>query len=288
MGNKYKYTKIIILGSGKLAYECALESRKYLENVEVLEYKVTDSTVLQKCCEKDGIPYRCCEKLQLKEILLGQTGNTLVVSAGNTYLIPRSVIEKSNLMIINWHNALLPRHKGRNAESWSIYAGDLVTGITWHQITEDVDAGDVIAQREIAIEPTMTAFQLFQKQCAVGAQVFAEILEGVLTGECVLKKQSADVNREMHYSHEIPNNGYVDLSWSGERLSCFLRAMNYGALQLLGAIHLQWQGREYVFRKYKIQEEQMPEQEDCNFMEGNDFIIRRGNLKIVLRGLEQI
>jgi len=289
MGNKYQYTKIIILGSGKLAYECALESRKYLESTEVLEYKVTDSTVLEKCCEKSGISYQCCEKSRLKEILLNQTESTLVVSAGNTYLIPKCVIEKKNLMIINWHNALLPRHKGRNAESWSIYAGDSVTGITWHRITEDVDAGDIIARREISIEPTMTALKLFQKQCVAGAEVFGEILESVLTGESVFTKQSPDLNREMHYSHEVPNNGYVDLNWSVEQLSCFLRAMDYGALQLLGVSHVQWKGKEYIFRKYKIQEDQDSEQqEDDVFMEDDNLIIRRGMKKIILRGLEQI
>ena len=58
MENKYCYTKVIILGSGKLAFQCAVESLKYLENVQVLEYKVTDGTVLQKLCEKEGLSYR--------------------------------------------------------------------------------------------------------------------------------------------------------------------------------------------------------------------------------------
>lgn len=289
MENKYKYAKAIVLGSGKLAFDCAAECRKYLKNVEVLEYRVTDSTVLQKYCDKAELPYRCYGKAELKEHLTDQMENTLIVSAGNTYLIPRSVIEKSNLMIINWHNALLPRHKGRNAESWSIYAGDDVTGITWHRITEDVDAGDVIAQREIGIEPAMTALKLFQKQCVVGAEVFGEILESVLLGECTFVKQQPDVYGEMHYSYEVPNDGYLELDWSMEHICRFLRAMDYGALQLLGVNRVNWENKEYQFRKYKIQELAGADTaENQIFMEGDDLVICREHEKIVLRGLEQV
>lgn len=304
MGNNYRYTKIIILGSGKLAYQCALACKKYLDCVEVLEYKVTESTILKKSCEKDGFFYLCCDKLQLREYLAAQTEETLVVSAGNTYLIPKSIIEKRNLMIINWHNALLPRHKGRNAESWSIYAGDKVTGITWHRITENVDAGDVLAQREIPIEPATTALKLFQSQCNLGAQVFEEILESILLGECTFYKQAPCQEEEMHFSHEIPNGGYLDLSWSNDQISCFLRAMDYGALQLLGEIHVKWQGAEYVFRKYKIMQEQQenldiadrahnadtekPCREENISMENGDLIICKEGQKIVLKGLERI
>ncbi|MCM1193156.1 MAG: hypothetical protein NC123_04235 [Butyrivibrio sp.] len=142
MENKYCFSRVILLGSGKLAWQCAAECKKRMENVEVLEYRVTDSTILQKLCLKDGISYLCCDKEQLYERLLAVTEETLVVSAGNIWLIPKEIVARENLYIINWHNALLPRHKGRNAEAWSIYEGDLLTGITFINLDRiaDLDA----------------------------------------------------------------------------------------------------------------------------------------------------
>lgn len=285
MENKYCYTKIIILGSGKLAYQCAVESGKYIENVEVLEYKVTDSTILQKLCQKDGISYACCDKPQLSRRLREECEKSLVVSAGNTYLIPGEIIEKENLTIINWHNALLPGHKGRNAEAWSIFEGDHVTGVTWHRIAEDVDAGDIIVQKEIEIDSGTTALALFKKQCAVGAQLFGELLEELLQDKCVFRKQEKTDKEQMHFSNEIPGGGYLDTDWSIGKISCFLRAMDYGALQLLGDMHIKWQDEVYSFRKYKITE--TPEAADgITLQEGNMTICKDG-YTILLRGLEQ-
>lgn len=284
MGNKYCYTKIIILGSGKLAYQCAVEGRSYMENVEVLEYKVTDSTVLQKMCQKDDIPYLCCEKHQLFQRLWEEKERTLVVSGGNTYLIPREIIEKDNLTIVNWHNALLPAHKGRNAEAWSIYAGEAVTGVTWHRIAEDVDAGDIIVQREIVIEPNTTALGLFKKQCELGATLFGEILEELLSDKSVFRQQEQIGEEQIHFSYEIPNGGYLSMDWPFEKMSCFLRAMDYGALQLLGEMHVEWNAKTYRFRKYKITD--TPGMAGSIVLQDVNMTICKEGHTIILIGLE--
>lgn len=278
MGSKYCFSRVILLGSGKLAWQCAVECKKYLEDVEVLEYRITDSTVLQKLCQKSGIRYLCCAREQLYERLSTAAAElsaaaeeALVVSAGNSWIIPKEIVGKENLYIINWHNALLPLHKGRNAEAWSIYAGDTQTGITWHRLTAAIDAGDIILQRSLKIDHHITALELFQRQCEMGAESFREILEPLLFRRCELHPQqngesgSMHYSRktysscEMHYSHEVPNGGYLDLAWGAEQMSRFLRAMDYGGLMLLGEMHVRWQGREYRFRKYQIARADVPD-----------------------------
>lgn len=267
-----------------MAYQCAVSGRRYIESTEVLEYKVTDSTVLRKLCEKDGIPYFWYDREQLFRCLNQEEQRTLVVSAGNTYLIPGAVLRKKNLTVINWHNALLPQHKGRNAEAWSIYEGDTQTGITWHRIVEDVDAGDIIAQEKIGIDNTMTSLRLFQKQCEVGLKVFDEIIEAVLSDKCAFQKQPETEVRQMHYSYEIPNGGWLEPDWGFEKISRFLRAMDYGALQLLGRMKIKWQGEEYSFHKYRLE----PGESDEKIVwEGNDLVICKSGQRAVLRALKK-
>lgn len=284
MENKYCFSRVILLGSGRLAWQCAVECGKRVENVEVLEYRVTDSTILQKLCLKDNIRYQCCDREQMYERLSTTTEETLVVSAGNTWLIPKEIVSKGNLYIINWHNALLPRHKGRNAEAWSIYEGDPQTGITWHRLTAAVDAGDIILQRTIEIDSRITALELFKEQCEMGALTFKEIIEPLLLKQCVSYPQTETENSKIHYSHEIPNGGYLDFGWDAEKMSCFLRAMDYGGLMLMGEMHVQWQGREYRFRKYKIAESDHP---DTVVWQDQDLVIYKEGWQITLKKPKQ-
>lgn len=283
MENEYRFNRIILLGSGNLAWQCATECRKRVENVEVLEYRLTDSTILQKLCLKDNIRYSCCDKEQLYEKLSAVTEETLVVSAGNTWLIPGEIIAKENLYIINWHNALLPHHKGRNAEAWSIFEGDSQTGITWHKLTAAVDAGDIILQKSIEIDSEITALGLFRRQCEMGAQAFQEILDALLLKQCKLRPQTEGENCKMHYSHEIPNGGFLDPTWDAEKMSRFLRAMDYGGLMLLGKMHVLWQGKEYSFHKYKIDKADCPE---TIVWQDQNLVIYKGGQQITLKNLK--
>ena len=40
MANKYRYSKVYIIGSGQLAYDCAEIVKQYLSDVKVFELKV--------------------------------------------------------------------------------------------------------------------------------------------------------------------------------------------------------------------------------------------------------
>ena len=252
MENKYKYQKVLILGSGQLAYRCAEIVKAYIEDVKVLELKVTDSTILEKMCTKSSILYMCTTRQEMTALLTEEKASTLIVSAGNTYLFPAKVIAKKNLTIINWHNALLPRHKGRNAEVWAIYDGDKQTGVTWHYVSEDVDAGNIISQKSIDIGDEMTAMKLYKQQSALGEAMFAECIEDVLQDRCPSDRQSEGEKHQMHYSYEVPNDGWLDTEWPLEKISRFLRAMDYGSLLLMGRMYVLHEGRKYSFYRYKI------------------------------------
>lgn len=282
-----KFEKVLVLGSGQLAYKCAELVRQFVSAVEVLELKVTESTILEKLCGKAEIPYRCVERKGMTELLMQEMCETLVVSAGNTYLFPSMVIAKENLTIINWHNALLPYHKGRNAEVWAIYDGDKQTGVTWHRIIEDVDAGDILCQRALPIDEKLTAMQLYKKQCELGEAMFAEILEPVLAGTCVARAQEQSPVNQLHYSYDRPNEGVLDLSWSMEQISRFLRAMDYGSLLLLGKMKVEYEGKTYSFYRYKIKESEEFAKERVVTFEENKLTIIEGNQVIVLRDLQE-
>lgn len=48
--------------------------------------------------------------------------------------------------VLNVHNSLLPRYRGRHAFTWAILNGETQLGFSLHEVVAEVDAGDVLAQ----------------------------------------------------------------------------------------------------------------------------------------------
>jgi methionyl-tRNA formyltransferase len=54
--------------------------------------------------------------------------------------------------VINRHNALLPKNRGRLSPFWALYRGEKETGVSIHFVVEKLDAGDIIVQEKFRIE----------------------------------------------------------------------------------------------------------------------------------------
>jgi len=59
------------------------------------------------------------------------------------------VVRQKN--VLNVHNSLLPRYRGRHAFSWAISNGEKVLGYSLHKVTSKVDAGEILAQTSFAL-----------------------------------------------------------------------------------------------------------------------------------------
>ncbi len=84
----------------------------------------------------------------------------LVVLAGFMRIVGPVFLAAYPRRIINIHPSLLPKHRGSDAAAQALAAGDKVTGCTVHYVDEGVDTGEIIAQREVPVEPGDTAESL--------------------------------------------------------------------------------------------------------------------------------
>ena len=288
MDNKYLFEKAIVVGSGQLAFHCARILAQYEMPVEVLELKVTDSTTLEKMCAGEEIAYATVDKRTMAERLMQETATVLVVSAANTYLFPAQFLAKENVTVINWHNALLPRHKGRNAESWTIYEGDKETGVTWHYALPAVDAGGVIAQSVISLDEPYTALQLYKKQYETGLEMFKAFAIELITEGIEGRMQQEAEEEQLHYAKDVPNEGFLDLDWDIGQMKRFLRAMDYGSLLLMGRMKVRYEERNYSFYRYRIKEEAAKTADGkMIYPDGKNLVIEASGCKIILRELQE-
>ncbi len=251
------FEKCIVIGSGQFAYNCA----KYLYDIfqldGVFEYGNYVQSRLEVLCSKNNLKYiKLSEKSEcdiLMEEIVESRERVLIISASNIYIFPAFITECSFVRIINYHPALLSKHLGRNTEAWSIYNQDQVAGVTWHEVTSEIDHGAIIAERDIVLDESMTSLKLMIKQYQIGFELFKLFIGRVMENEMVTNN-SVECYGKMHYSYEKPNGGLLDLSWNESRVSAFLRSMDYGKLNVMGKPYVVEEDIKYSWDSYRILE----------------------------------
>jgi len=73
---------------------------------------------------------------------------------------------------LNFHFALLPRHRGVSPIAFAVLMGDAEAGVTLHEMVEDIDAGDILAQRAIPIQASDTARAVYDRVSEAAAGLF--------------------------------------------------------------------------------------------------------------------
>ena len=105
----------------------------------------------------------------------------LLVFAGYMRIVTPAFVNHYPDRIINIHPALLPAFPGTHAQAQALHYGVRVSGCTTHFVRAEVDAGPVIMQESVRVEPddteeTLTA-RILEKEHQIlpaSIQLFAE------------------------------------------------------------------------------------------------------------------
>lgn len=250
------YRKVIVIGYGKvtgevLQYVCD-RKKEYGYQVVFVEHEVHPLSITEKVCAENAVPFmRITDKKELAFFFDRITERTLIISASNNFLFPASLVEKEYINIINFHNALLPGYPGRNAPTWVIYMGEKETGITWHYVTAGVDEGNIIIQKRCAIGGDTKAYELTEQLMALAGEAFRECFDDVMAQSVDAKPQGFDPERRMYRSHEVPSEGFFELTDSPEDVYRLLRSVDYGKNDIFPPMRTMIDGREAEVLRYR-------------------------------------
>ncbi|MEO6130643.1 MAG: formyltransferase family protein [Saprospiraceae bacterium] len=114
-------------------------------------------------------------ELRTKEI-------THLVLAGFLLLLPGWLIEEFKGRIINIHPALLPKYGGKGMYGHHVHekvksSGDLISGITIHEVDEKYDEGDILFQKYIVIEAGDSSEEIAKKVLSLEHKYYPEVIE---------------------------------------------------------------------------------------------------------------
>ncbi|HNX53076.1 MAG TPA: methionyl-tRNA formyltransferase [Pontiellaceae bacterium] len=166
--------------------------------------------------QERGLPVLSPEKIKdgLPE-LAALNADLFVVVAYGQY-IPPSVLALPKHGAINLHPSLLPKYRGSSPIQWAVAGGDTVTGVTILYVSEKMDAGDIILQRNVPIGPDDTSATLEPVLANAGAELLMEAVEQIRSG--TVQRHPQDETAATEVRKLTKEDGRIDWNLSAEIL----------------------------------------------------------------------
>jgi methionyl-tRNA formyltransferase len=147
----------------------------------------------------------------------------LIVVCFFSQILKAPILQIPRLGILNCHPSLLPRYGGPHPTFWMLKNGESVAGITVHVMTEKIDAGDIVAQRELMIGETENAGQLLQRQYHASAALLTEAVNAMAQGTIDRKPQN--IAERSYFGKKKAADTILDWNGSARQIANLLRAV---------------------------------------------------------------
>lgn len=148
----------------------------------------------------------------------------IIVTAAYGQYVPTKMLKAPKYKAINVHASLLPKYRGAAPIHYALINGDKETGVTIMYMEKEMDAGDIISQRSLTIEPEDTVGTLFDKLSLVGRDLLLDTLPDIFSGTHTPEKQDlAEVTFSPMISREEEK---IDWEKRAETIAYKVRGMN--------------------------------------------------------------
>jgi methionyl-tRNA formyltransferase len=215
--------RCVIVGEGALPIVCGeiLSERGH----EILALVSPDQGV-KDWGQSSGI--RCATNPdELAGLIAGEQLDYLF-SIGNFQKLPGSVLSAARRYAINYHDAPLPRYAGSHATSWALLNGETRHAVTWHVLTGRIDAGDIVKQVPVDIEPDDTALTLNAKCFEAAVEGFRALLDD-MEADAVAPRPQDSSERSFYRLSQRPSAGCtLRFDAPAGELDALMRALDFG------------------------------------------------------------
>ena len=135
------------------------------------------------CDPRDFATREAFDQALMSQVM--ERGPALVVCAGFMRILSADSVALAGGRMINIHPSLLPKYPGLRTHEGALAAGDAEHGASVHQVIADVDAGQVIAQARVPVQPgddaATLAARVLVREHPLLVGVVREFAEGQLT-----------------------------------------------------------------------------------------------------------
>lgn len=148
----------------------------------------------------------------------------VVVAFGQ--ILTQDFMSSFNFGCVNVHASLLPLWRGAAPIQRSIEAGDKESGVSLQRMVKKLDAGDVIAERKMALDDEINSLQLHDALAFLGADLLRVELMDFIRGNLAAHPQDES---KVTYAKKIEKTeSLLEWSQSAQKLHDKVRAFVWG------------------------------------------------------------
>ncbi len=122
------------------------------------------------------------------EILKALSADLFVVASYGK-ILSSELIALPKKFSINIHPSLLPKYRGAAPMNWAILNGEKETGVSIIRLNEQMDAGDIITQNTVMINPEDDIISLSDKLSHKGASLLMDTVDKIESGNTTFMAQ---------------------------------------------------------------------------------------------------
>lgn len=238
-----------IIGETALTQACAeilLQNNFYINGI------FTDEPRTRTWAAERAIPCHAQQK-NIITTVTSEVRPDYLFSIINSCILDEVVLQLPRKEVINYHDAPLPRYAGLYSTAWAIINHESEHGITWHKMTTEVDAGDILVQHRVTIHPDETSVSLNLKCTQEALNAFGELIAKIKHD--ALKPVVQDLTRRTYFPQFLrPDEACViNFNDSIEDISALKRALSFGEYDNpLGLIKIHINGQFYAVREMTV------------------------------------
>ena len=112
-----------------------------------------------------------------------ETLNLDIIINQSQNIIKKDLLGIPKIGVLNRHNALLPKNRGRLTPFWVAYNNEKETGVSIHYVEEGIDSGDIIIQKKYSVTKKDNFNAIVKKNYSIASKAMIEAINKLESGD---------------------------------------------------------------------------------------------------------
>jgi methionyl-tRNA formyltransferase len=177
---------------------------------------------LAAACDRLGVLLERRDDVNAVDLIARLCAADLLLVAGCPRILGPELCAAPRLGALNLHPSRLPDYRGREPLFWALLHGEPRVGVTVHHMTEEVDAGPILFQREVAVPPRATSASLAVLVDRAGAELVPDLIALAAAGALPAGVRSPDPGT--HFPPLRAEHGLLDFTRDAVEIDRLVRA----------------------------------------------------------------